>query len=365
MQILQVCAYGAPFAGNFIKSLEYLEKELSEQGHNTIYAFCDSAKGTKWCKDIQERTEVYFLPVAKARILPQTYLNFVKIYRENKVDIVHTHFELYDMPATITGPKSANIFWHLHDPIVLSKRLSRKILTKLQYGIFSKRANLISVSEHYRKVIVKMGFSSARTVTVINGLDLSRIDYCVNKNKPFDFLFFGWDFYRKGSDLVFEAMKKLNQGVNKSNILMVAVPEKERWINEFFEGVKPDWLEFTGGVDDVNSLFRQAKGFISASRRETFSYAVCEAAYAGLPVITSDIPGLEWAKVLPTVKFFKSEDVNELYAAIKELKGDDYINEDAINATRSIIKNDYSLEAWSKNIIECYGFNNTFIPGEL
>ena len=78
--ILQVCAYGAEYGGNFIASLEILEEELEKKGYRTIYAFCDKAKDKGWCKRIEERTKVYYLPEAKARILPRTYLLFNQIY---------------------------------------------------------------------------------------------------------------------------------------------------------------------------------------------------------------------------------------------------------------------------------------------
>lgn len=82
MTVLQVCAYGADYSGNFIASLEALEDALKEKGIKTIYAFVEKASVKPWCKEIQTRTKVYFLPEAKARILPKTYGIFRKIYRE-------------------------------------------------------------------------------------------------------------------------------------------------------------------------------------------------------------------------------------------------------------------------------------------
>ena len=52
MDILQVCAYGAPYPGNFIDSLLLLEEKLMEAGHTTIYAFAETAKGKPWCEEI-------------------------------------------------------------------------------------------------------------------------------------------------------------------------------------------------------------------------------------------------------------------------------------------------------------------------
>ena len=165
MQVLQVCAYGADYPGNFIASLEALEQVLAEKGIQTIYAFVGKAKSKDWCQNIQKRTKVYFLPEAKARILPATYQKFRQIYQENHIDIVHTHFELYDIPVTLTAPKSVKIFWHLHDPIDLGKGL-RKILWKLQYGVVGKRAQLLAVSDSYRNIVIQLGVPQDQTHTI-------------------------------------------------------------------------------------------------------------------------------------------------------------------------------------------------------
>ena len=53
------------------------------------------------------------------------------------------------------------------------------------------------------------------------------------------------------------------------------------------KGEKPAWLELGQPVENINELFAVSRVFIQASRRETFSYAVCEAAFAGLPVRTN------------------------------------------------------------------------------
>ena len=97
MTVLQICAFGAPSPGNFISSLTSLEPTLSEEGIQTIYAFAETAKGRPWCEELCKRAKVYFLPVSHARILPKTYQIVRQIYQENQIDIVHSHFELYDI----------------------------------------------------------------------------------------------------------------------------------------------------------------------------------------------------------------------------------------------------------------------------
>ena len=207
MNILQVCAYAAEYEGNFMKSLYSLEQNLNDLGHNVFYAFPENAKDKLWCVELQKRTKVFFLPLRMARIKPRTYLQIRQIIRINDIKIVHSHFELYDIPCNIMSKKDVKVFWHLHDPISKSEQISRNILNKLQYSIFSKNVRLLAVSDFYKKIVIDFGFNKNNTATVLNGIDLYRITYPYKTNAyKYDFLTFGWDFERKGSDVIFSAL---------------------------------------------------------------------------------------------------------------------------------------------------------------
>ena len=357
MTVLQVCAYGASYAGNFIASLEALEVELAKHNIRTIYAFVGRAREQEWCKKIQQRTKVYFLPEAKARILPKTYDVFRKIYKENDISVVHSHFELYDIPATVMAKPGTKIFWHLHDPIKLEKQSkSRQILTKLQYGVVGRKATLLAVAEEYRKVVAGLGFPEAQTTTLVNGLDLNRVTPVdSNRQTRYDFLTFGWDFYRKGGDVILEACRRLAAQGHDFRLLFNGNALTWPKLEEYLNGEKPSWLELGQPVENINELFVASRVFIQASRRETFSYAVCEAAYAGLPVISTDIAGLEWAHNLPTVEFVKNEDVNGLYEAMKAYLEGKSFPEDQSEQSREIIAEKYSTKEWTRKVLERYG----------
>lgn len=355
MTVLQVCAFGAEHPGNFIASLEALEQVLASKGINTIYAFVERAADKDWCKEICKRTKVYFLPESKARILPKTYLLMRKIYKENKVDIVHTHFELYDIPVTATAPKSTKVFWHLHDPIVLGNVL-RNILWKIQYGHFGKRTKLLSVTAYYRNVVAELGFPKNQTALVLNGIDLNRVSRkSANENFEYDFLTFGWDFERKGDDLIIRACDKLADEGYQFKLLLNGNESTWEKLDKFLDGRAPFYLVKGNPVKDVSELFEKSKVFIQASRKETFSYAVCEAAYAGLPVLSSDIAGLEWAHSLPTVCFFENEDVEGLYKLMKDFLDERNISECDVKTSQEYIKNNLGIDAWVRKIVAHYG----------
>lgn len=357
MTVLQVCAFAAPNPGSFIASVTYLETLLSAKGIRTIYAFSEEARQQNWCKQIQLRTKVYFLPTAKARILPQTYLLFRRIYKENQIDVVHSHFELYDIPATVTAPKGVRVFWHLHDPIVIGRGL-HALLWRIQYGIIGRRAMLLSVAEKYRQEAIALGFPAEQTKTILNGIDTQRIVSNMPRQMPpeFDFLTFGWDFYRKGVDLILQACNRLAREGYEFRFLLNGNQQTWSILENYLQGSSiPDYLVCGDPVEDVTLLFSQSGVFVQASRQETFSYAVCEAAYAGLPVICSDIPGHEWAHELPTVKFFSAVQANSLYMLMKSHLDHNNISQDAVACTQSIIREKFSVEVWAEHICEAYG----------
>lgn len=355
MTVLQVCAYGADYPGNFIASLETLEYALAAKGVKTIYAFIDRAADKDWCQYICQRTKVYFLPEAKARVLPKTYQTMRTIYAENNVDIVHSHFELYDIPATVMAPKKTKVFWHLHDPIAVGHGL-RGALWKFQYSVVGRRAALLSVADYYRKTAIGMGFPEKQTATVLNGIKLDRIrKQDDEKIRIYDFLTFGWDFERKGDDLILQACDRLEKDGYKFRLLLNGNEHTWPKLEQYLAGRKTAYLECGNPVSDINQLFDISKVFIQASRKETFSYAVCEAAYAGLPVICSDIAGLEWAHELPTVAFFPTEDVQSLYEAMREILDGKSVPRQEIRISRKHIEDTLSLDVWAKHVMEHYG----------
>lgn len=362
MNILQVCAYAAPYPGNFIKSLVALEKKLNKIGHNTYYAFPETAKGYEWCKELEKNTKVFFLPLEKARINPKTYIKLRNIIKNNEIDIVHSHFELYDIPISTAKNKKIKMFWHLHDAIENDYNKTsniRKLLYKLHYSLFSKDAFLISVSEKHRNFAVRLGLNKERSTVILNGTDLSRIRKInTNEDKKYDFLIFGWDFERKGVDLVIQASEKLYEEGYKFNVAVVG--SEDTWKHEAFTQIKDSkWLIKQNFVEDINELYNNTKVFLHPSRAEGCSYAAQESVYSGLQVISSDIPENLFLRNVPSVTLFENNNYMDLYVTMKEvLDGKVIINENDINRSREIIDSNFSIEVWADKIIKEYFINS-------
>lgn len=356
MNVLQICAYGAEYPGNFINTLEKLEQKLSEKGHNTIYAFADTAKDKEWCKKIQNRTKVYFLPVAKARISPCVYKLCRNIFKENKIDIVHSHFELYDIPITIMAPKNVKIFWHVHDPIeeyYKKAGILKKILWSIQYSKFRRNIKILSVSKKHGEFIQNIGLGKKNVEYFPNGIDTNRIKLLNNTINKNNFLLFGWEIHRKGVDLAYEASKYFSENNYKLKIYCVGKEE----CKEYLKNKKVnDCICYSEPVSDINVLYKKTKCFLHISRAEGLSYALLEVIYAGLPVICSDIEENMFAKEFENVLFVKNENVQDIIDKIKKIISDDYIiTKEQVEKNRKIIEKKYSMDSWCEKLVNLYG----------
>lgn len=353
MIVLQVCAFAAPNAGNFIASLTHLEKRLAEKGIKTIYAFADGAEDKPWCREIQKRTKVYFLPTAKARILPKTYGIFRKIYAENEVSIVHSHFELYDIPATVTAPKNVRIFWHLHDAIKRQYQTAgkmKKLLTRIQYSSFWKRPKILSVSKEHASFVNSLGFRANRIYYFPNGINTQRVQPTAFHQGQAQFLMFGWEVERKGVDLVVSAAETLAR--NSCVIRIVGQAECKKYLDAH---AGTPCIVYQEPVENINLLYQNTSTFLHVSRAEGLSYALLEVIYAGIPVICSDIPENEFARVFRNVYFVKNQgadEIRDLIIRFSEAIPVPSAEDTAYN--RSIIDQDYSLDAWSRKLISYY-----------
>ncbi|MGN0486469.1 MAG: glycosyltransferase family 4 protein [Acutalibacteraceae bacterium] len=347
MSVLQVSAYCGPNGGNYISSMMMLEHTLKDKGIETIYAFCETVRNYSWCKEIEKNAKVYYLPVAKARIKTETYRILRKIFQENEIEIVHTHFELYDIPVSLTSPKGTKMFWHLHDPIGDTKTLhwSRKLLMKIQYSILSKHVTLISCSEKHGDYAVMLGFPKEHFKYIPNGLNVDRIHNTAGTKKDLEFLMFCWDFIRKGGDLALNAADRLYKDGFEFSVRFIpnSIPESRPYLVQ------------QAPVSDVNSLFEHTGAFLHLSRSEGLSYALLEAISAGLPVICSDIPENLPVRDCPTVRFVTNENVDEIYHEMKSLIESDFaINKDEAEQSRQLIADKYSLKTWCTKIVELY-----------
>lgn len=353
MTVLQVCAYTAPYEGNFIKSLKALSDKLSEKNIKSIYAFPENARDIDWVKQLSAENSVYFLPLSKARIKLSTYRILKSIYKTHPdLTVIHSHFELYDAPVALTAPKNVKVFWHLHDALEIYSSLRHRIIHRVQYRLCHRNATLLSVSDKHMKYVLRRGFPSAQAKFLPNGIDTNRIKIVSTEyeHRKYDFAIFGWEFERKGVDLCIEALLKAGL---KCKVAVVGAADTESIVTERFGTVSQ--IEVIKPVSDINTLYADTRCFLHISRAEGLSYALLEAVYAGIPVICSDISENQFAVKFPTVTMVKQSDVDSIAVAMEEQMRASKAEEDIVQTSRKMIEDEYSVMCWVRNIMEEYG----------
>lgn len=361
--IVHLAQYAAPYEGNFIKSLKYLEQNLKAFGCRFIYIFPGNARNQSWWRDFEKEHFVF-----TTDSVFQSENELIKIFTTIKPDIIHSHFEGYDIPAKkATGyckrkyGQQIHIVWHLHDyfsyvsnPI---KKLYQHWCFFRHYCWYGKDVSIIGVCDEMREFVKRFKRLSLSPyhceATIPNGIDSSRI-YRQKKwgESVKTFLIYGGRNIQKRIDICLKALKLLPPPIL---LTIVKGADSLPVVNEFFDGKIPHWVRLIDPQEDIISVLEQADCFISTSVHETFSYAICEATIFGIPVIQSDIPGTKWNERNPSTYVFQSENAEDLAEKIKAVI-DTPIATIKTNCEIARDNNlrEYSLECWSKKVIDFY-----------
>lgn len=215
--IVHIAQYAAPYKGNFIKSLKFLENALAQLECKMAYVFPEKARLQSWWNDFAKSHHVY---TTRNDVSNSTQELFY-IFEELKPNIIHTHFEGYDIPAKIASKEyfkkyGLNIqnVWHLHDYLTYVNNPIKKLYQKWcffkHYCLIASDVAIIGVCDEIRQFVSSYKKLSGKQflaeTTIPNGIDLSRI----YKQKQWDnnaktFLAFGGRNVQKRIDIILRA----------------------------------------------------------------------------------------------------------------------------------------------------------------
>lgn len=355
--IAQFMNYGAPYQGNFLRSMLLLEKELENSGDKMIYIFAFYDERMVWAEDLVEAgKDVYFMTGNKVK---DVFL-LKKILTKHKVDIIHTHFSTKSLFlinfALKLMKRKVLVVRHLHNPYSNQSNLVefvRKTVAPCQLVIGCGKY----LTEDYNKIKKD---KREKVLYLANGIDFNRFSKTdiipKSEDNPKSFLLFGFDFYRKGVDLALNAFNNLaSKGEVFALYLSVAVDRvqaEQLIIKEM--GEIPKWLNVVDGIDDVESYYRKVDFFVSASRSEGLCYSLVEAVYCGVQLIISDIEGhTEWK--IPHAIEFKSEDVGDFSMKLEKalkMSRQEIMNENEVQ--RDFVVKNCGAQQWAQKMAQIY-----------
>ncbi|HTK19760.1 MAG TPA: glycosyltransferase family 4 protein [Mucilaginibacter sp.] len=360
--VLQFLCFRSPYGGSFFKSLLRLEETLKNDSIDMVYLFHEDTSDIPWVQGlIDEGKKIYFLSGS----FYQDILTIKKIIAKHHIKYVHAHFA---GTRQFTMFKIVKMFYkrdliiirHLrnHDkPRGLVGESLRKALNHVDLYIGCSE----SVAIEYRK---NFNLKNGKVTYVTNAIDFNRLneyeklnrsDFYISSDTTV-FLMFGFDYYRKGVDLVLEAMDGLvQQGHDVCLLLSLSVNREniESKIKIRF-GEIPEWLRILKPRDDIASYYNLSDYFISAAREEGFCNALVEAAYCERPIISSNIPGPQTLNI-PHTYMFESEDIAGLQDAMLSLitLSQDK-KEQIITEQKAYVEKAFDLDEWAQQIKGIY-----------
>lgn len=360
--VLQFLCFNSPYGGSFFQSLLMLEQKLNKDTIDMVYLFHMDTSQYDWIKDlIDQGKKIYFLSGNFSKDIFYVRDLFVK----HNIKYIHAHFAglkylfLLNVASKLYS-KQTFILRHLrnHDkPRGFFSESLRKMLNKVDLYIGCSESVAVEYQKNFNIADGKITHvTNAINFNRLNKFDnLNRADYKISADAKI-FLLFGFDYYRKGVDVVLEAVDCLIADGHNVCLLLSLSTNKDSIESKIIDRFSriPDWLKILSPRDDIASYYLLSNYFISASREEGFCNALVEAAYCGRPIISSDIPGQGELNIPHTYKF-TSENVTELKEAMIALMSLTDTQKSLIVAEQKeyVVKN-FDLETWADQITRVY-----------
>lgn len=353
--VLLICGYAAPYKGNFIPSLEYLEDTYKDG--KMVYMFPENAKNVVWMADFSENHCVYFMSMGffGKKVNWKILKELKNILQIEDIKIIHTHFLVYNYSLFVakhTFARNIRMIAHIHNQFAIPSTKSAPIKKFVMENTYD---TIIGVSKSVAEGLNRQ-IKLYRLNYIDNAICFSRLDTYEkislrdNENQKV-VLMAGWPALVKGVDIAAQAILELrNDGCDIKLCIMQSgdFEQTQHCVTEAI-GSYPDWVEILPPREDVATYYNAADIFLSASRTEAFSYCLVEAAYCTPMLITSDIPGPSDLKIDGMEKFV-SEDVEDLAHKMKELL---VISMDVEERKYNVIRL-YELRHWAEAIAELY-----------
>jgi glycosyltransferase involved in cell wall biosynthesis len=328
--LLEVCNYHGPYPGTFIPTLIAVGQACDERlGLRYHCVFPASMKNRPWVGLLRDAAiECTFL--SEHLSTPERIRSLAQTARQVRVRIVRSHFSRWDLESSIAARLcGAAAVWHMHsgrgaNPPVVATWAKDLVKARTLGRLLCDE--VFAVSDEIKRLAERRGMPAARVQVVLNGIDVARFadlparrwarsELGLDDEIPVA-LGFAWSPFTKGADVFVEAARPLAEA---GRLAVVLVGNAKTLADA---GVSEPWLRVVEPVEDVRSLFAAADVFVSASRDEGFPYAIGEAMAAGLPVISSDIPGPSVYFASDGVTTFASGDALGLGAELESLLGD-------------------------------------------
>ncbi|KKB44972.1 glycosyltransferase [Bacillus thermotolerans] len=227
----------------------------------------------------------------------------VSCIKEESFDILHTHGPRANLFG-IYLKKKTGIRWvtTVHsDPSLdfVKSGVKGKVFTTLSMYAVKKMDGYFAVSERFKQNLMKLGVSGEKIHTIYNGIDF--IETTAEPISRSEFGLSDEDFVMamvarlhpiKGHTIVFDAMKSIEEEKRPHLLLVGDGPIKDELIQEAAKRGLEGHVHFLGFRSDVDRIYAASDLALLASYSESFPLALLEAADQHVPLLTTDVGGV-------------------------------------------------------------------------
>jgi glycosyltransferase involved in cell wall biosynthesis len=365
--ILHLTDYGAPYAGNFIASLNALERLLVERGDKMVYVLPARTSERAWARQMAQSSDVRFLH--KGGFFAY-YRQVRQLLTETNADILHEHFihfseKIAAWLAILTCGHRVKTVLHLHNHITLPRNPLMRLPHRLYFSTVSR---FVCCSESVATHLIADGVPKERVRVAENAIAFERLEhYDPDVRKAVGIsertklaLMFGYDYLGKGVDLAVEATRLLRDREGFPATLAIALSSRleevrARICAQLGLPDIPDWILLLPPREDVASYYHMADVFISPSRQEGFCYALIEAAYCRTSVLASAIDA-QRDLALPQSAFVPPLDASALCSALYRVLSEEHSPARAQMLARAAerVYQTYALSRWAEHVCAAY-----------
>ncbi|MCK4374717.1 MAG: glycosyltransferase [Candidatus Brocadiae bacterium] len=265
-----------------------------------------------------------------------------------KPDLIHAHLFHGHLASVLVGRRG---------PVVWTHHATAPrwwLLRRAFYKLFAGRTDAhVFVSEAVRDYQHRTARVAPNEHVIHNGVDLGPFLAVRPEPGPVFGAVGRLVPLHKGFDLLIQAFARLCREKDEVTLKIAGDGPERGALEELarVEGVA-DRVEFVGFVDDVAGFLSGINVFVNPSRWEAFGNTLVEAMAAGLPCIAAQVGGLPEVGG-DLVRWVRPDDVDDLYAAMREMAGVRYSREQ-VARQRARVATRFSREAMTREYLRLY-----------
>ncbi|MFZ0041764.1 MAG: glycosyltransferase family 4 protein [Solirubrobacteraceae bacterium] len=364
MRVIQCADYGAPYQGSFIPMLAAVAREAAGRGYPPTILLSGSARDREWVGELRDVAEVRILGAADSRrALVGNAMR--ELGSDGEPTVIHSHFVTFDIPAALMRLRSRDIgvLWHEHGPQLTDPRV--RLRNALRVIAMAPLVDaILCVSPEIRDDLRARHVPAGKLHYFPNAVDTTRFSAITDAERrasrqaldiPQDarvVLHFGWDWERKGGDLMLGAAELL---AAESDVVLLTVLGERRLSLGHRDAELPSNVRTLPPVNDVKALYAATDVFLSASRSEGQPLAALEALACGLPVVVTDIPMQERLVAGLPGAVAVAADPAAIAAGLRAMLAlSEQRREEHVTSTQERFASYFALDAWARRLVDLY-----------